>query len=115
MFYFNRYSYCYRIDLDSLFRTVDVDSLLIEANVYVNNSQNAGLVISIEGSAEDIYMVAYLPIGISNKSWSYSYVNSLICRNKHSSGMIKVYLYNFGNKPVYVDDFRLCVKDGRRF
>jgi hypothetical protein len=106
----NEYSYCYKIDLDSLFRMVDVDSLLVEANVYANNSQNAGLVISTHRTAEDIYAVAYIPSGISNRSWSYSYVNRLICRDKHSSGMMKVYVYNFGNKPVYVDDFRVCIK-----
>jgi hypothetical protein len=110
----NGYSYCYKINLDSLFRSVEADSLIVEANILASNSAHAGLVIATEGAQEDFYAVAYIPNGISNKSHYYSYLNRLINSNQHSSGIMKVYVYNFGNSPIYIDDFRVCVKNGKQ-
>jgi len=110
----NGYSYTYVIDLDSLFRETNVDSLRVEANVFAKNCQNAGLVISCEGTKEDFYAVTYLPNGISKETGFYSYLNRLVNRDKHSFGILKVYIYNFGDKPIFIDDFRLCITNGEK-
>jgi len=106
----NGYSYTYKIDLDSLFRIVDTDTLIIETNVNaINYFSDAGLVISTEGTGADFWEVTYLPYSISKKLWHYSYLNKLITKDKHASGILKVYVYNFGYAPVYVDNFRVCI------
>lgn len=107
-------SYTYLIDLDSLFSTIEVDSLLVEANIMAANSHNARLVISTHLTVEDFYSVTYLSWGNQTKLRHYFYLNSMITRNKHASGFLKAYIYNYGDSPVFIDNFRLLIKDGTK-
>ncbi|MCL2041622.1 MAG: hypothetical protein FWG84_06260 [Bacteroidales bacterium] len=104
------YSYTYKIDLDSLFNAVEADNLIVEANVsFMNYYSDAGLVISADGTKDDFWAATYFPNSISKYLWHYSYVNKVITRDNHASGMLKVYVFNFGSSPVYIDDFRLSI------
>jgi len=110
----HEFSYGYKIHLDSLFCMVEFDTLIVEASILVNNRQTASFVISSKGSEDDFYAINYLPECVSKQSWYYFYLNKLITKDKHSTGTLKVYVYNNGNLPIYIDDFRLSIRDGRR-
>ena len=106
----NGYSFTYEIDLDSLFQTTEADSLMVEANVRtINYYCNAGLVISAENTKENFWAVTYLPCSISKDLWHYSHLSQSIHREQHASGILKIYVFNYGKTPVYIDDFRVRI------
>jgi hypothetical protein len=105
------YSYTYRIELDSLFNMVELDSLIVEANISsINYLVQPCLVISAQETMNDFWEAAYLPNSISKELNLYSYSNRLITRSEHSSGVLKVYVVNFTSSPLFIDDFRLRIK-----
>jgi hypothetical protein len=110
----HEFSYTYKINLDSLFYMVEVDTLIVETSILANNKQMASFAITVEGSEDDFFAISYLPGAVSKKSWNYFYLNKLITKDKHSTGTLKVYVYNNGNLPIYIDDFRLSIRDGRK-
>jgi len=77
---------------------------------FMNYYSNAGLVISADGTKDDFWAATYFPNSISKDLWHYSYVNKVIIRDKHASGVLKVYIFNFGSLLVYIDDFRLSIR-----
>ena len=106
----NGYSFTYEIDLDSLFQTTEADYLTVEANVRtVNYYCNAGLVICAENTKEDFWAASYPLYSISKNMWHYSYLSKSIKREQHTSGVLKIYVFNYGKTPVYIDDFRVRI------
>ena len=108
----NDYSYTYEINLDSIWQQTDANHLNIESNVEIlNYSPNAGLVISVEGSRDDFWENVYLTRAIHDDIWHYAYQHKKINRDSHAKGMLKIYVFNFGDKDMYVDDFRIIIKE----
>jgi hypothetical protein len=111
----NGYSYTYIINLDTLFSMTEADSLTVEANVRsINHELNTGLVITAEQTKEDFWDIAYLPYSMSDTFGYYSYLRKLITRNNHTSGILKIYVLNFSSSPIYIDDFRLRIKNAQK-
>jgi hypothetical protein len=106
------YSQIFVVNLDTIWTQTDTDYLIIETNVeFCNYSRNAGLVISLEGSGNDFWEVAYLPKSIRKNIWHYAFLDKKINRNLHDEGTLKVYVFNSEkDKAVYIDDFRVVIR-----
>ena len=105
------YSHTFVINLDTIWTQTDADYLTIETNVeFCNYSTNAGLVISLEGSDNDFWEVAYLPKSIRKNIWHHAFLDKKINRNLHGEGTLKVYVINFNKEAVYIDNFRTVIR-----
>ena len=63
-------------------------------------------------SNDNFWEATYLPQSIRKDIWHYVYQNKTINRETHAKGILKIYVFNWGDKPVYVDDFRIVLKGG---
>lgn len=106
------FSYTYVLDLDSLWNMdTTINTLIIEANAaYLNDYGVAGLVISAEGTGQDFWDVRYLNNSLNKNSWHWSYLRRTLNKSKQMHGIVKIYLFNNGSKPLFTDDFKVTVK-----
>ena len=108
----NSYSYTCEINLDTIWQFTDAEYLNIETNVeFLNYSSDAGLVISLGGSGNDFWEAIYFHQSIKKDVWHYVYQNKIINRDKHVKGILKIYVFNFGDNAIYIDDFKVAIKN----
>lgn len=101
------FSATYAIDMDSLWRMVaDSTDIRIKASCRYLNKDKSQLVISIEGNEEPIYECDYFG-KTGTKHWEQARVDALVSREKHPHGLLKVYVWNFGDHPTYIDDLKV--------
>ncbi|MDR1878921.1 MAG: hypothetical protein LBQ64_05085, partial [Bacteroidales bacterium] len=106
----NGYSYTYEIDLDTLWTKTEQDALIIEANAQIlNYSDDAALVISVEETDCNSWQAVYFTRSIAKDLWYAVYLSQKVYRKEHLQGKIKVYVFNNGDKSVYLDDFKLRI------
>ena len=103
------YSFTYICKLETLWTEIDssVQSLNIEAIAkYINMKSAASIVISIEDSNNDFWGAQKMQQTKAPET-SYTFANTKIQRDTHSSGILKVYIWNHGESDIEIKEFSL--------
>lgn len=108
------FSFTWICRLEKLWPAIDLkfSGLLFETDVfYQNTDSEAHLVISVSDSDDDFWMGQNLPQNpTKNTEYQYAYANRTLRRSEHPKGVLTVYVWNSGNKPISIDDFRFSIK-----
>ncbi len=104
-------SYSYEVSLDTLWSkvTAETEFLMLETDVKYMSSSTKGIhVVSFSKSTNDFWKEAKLQN--TQNSWSNSLHVILLNRNKHGKGILRTYLWNLGENPLYVDYLRVKIR-----
>jgi len=108
------YSAGFEIPLDTLWTKTDANHLFIETDLRaINWSSDASAVITLSDSNNDFWEAKALTKAKSKneKKWSYHLSSKTLSRKQHSTGKLKIYVWNNGDDTVLLDDFRLIITD----
>ena len=102
------FSCTYEIQMDSLWSMVpDSCDICIKASCRFLNTGLSQLVVSIEGNEN--YFYDYSKFGKTGMyCWGRADLNRRISRYYFPKGFLKVYVWNNGSYPTYVDDLRVA-------
>ena len=103
-------SYC--LSMKHLYND-SVFNVSVNAKVFAAAEANAeaNLVIVVEENGKALYWQA-VPISNFNNGddkWKLFEINRNLPRNLSKTAQIKIYVWNTGNKPVFIDDFRVAL------
>ena len=105
------FSSTYEIQMDSLWNMVaDSCDICIKASCRFLNTNVSQMVISIDGNGKSFYDY----IGFGNSGLVYWWRSDMKCRisrEDYPSGILKVYVWNNGDYPTYVDDMKVVVAE----
>lgn len=108
------FSLTWRCKLEELWTVLDsrYGSLLFETDVFYQNSESeAHLVISLSESENDFWIGQKLPQNPSQSfEYQYAFANRFVQRNENPAGVLAVYVWNSGSKPVSINNFRFSIK-----
>ena len=103
------FSSTYEIQMDSLWNMLaDSCDIYLKASCRFLNTGSSQLVVSIEGCEKGFYESK----GFGNTGLIYWWRADMKCRinrEEYPSGILKVYVWNNGNYPTYVDDMKVAV------
>ena len=103
----DNYSYTYAIAMDSLWSMVaDSCDLNLRATCRFLNKDASSLVVSIDGNEEIFYQSTSFE-KTDNVYWMKANVDCRVEREKFPHGLLKVYVWNNGEEPTYVDDLKV--------
>lgn len=105
------FSCTYEMQMDSLWKTVaDSTDIVLKASCRFLNTGSSQLVVSVDGGENSMY--EYQCFGNTGmSSWWRANVKCRICRGEYPTGTLKVYVWNNGNYPTYVDDMKVTVAE----
>ncbi|MBK8805880.1 MAG: hypothetical protein IPO21_04180 [Bacteroidales bacterium] len=106
------FSYTFTIPLDSLWLLADtaVNTLYLEAELmHLNQNSDAKLVINITETDADVWAEQSLSKTNSGNNWLFTAKYLELKRQNSKQGTLKVFVWNYGKKPVYIDNFNLFV------
>lgn len=109
----NGYSYTIKIDLDSLWATIDTTfkRMVIESDLkYLNLNSEASHVIALSNSSKDFWKANALKKNQQADIWNYSYQSSEITRREYHSGVMSIYVWNSGKNDLFIEDMRVTIK-----
>lgn len=105
------FSSTYEIRMDSLWTMVaDSADIDLKASCRFLNTGSSQLVVSIDGNEKSLYKYQ----GFGNTGLIYWWTADLKCRisrEDYPTGILKVYVWNNGNYPTYVDDMKVSVAE----
>lgn len=103
------FSSTYEIQMDSLWNMVaDSCDLYIKASCRFLNTNASQMVVSIDGNENSFY--DYCVFGKNGLSyWWRSDMKCRISREDYPTGLLKVYVWNNGSDPTYIDDMKVAV------
>ena len=103
------FSYTYSVPMDSLWNMVaDSCDICLKSSCHFLNNGSSQLVVSIDGNEKSFYECS----GFGNTGliyWWRADMNCRISREDYPSGILKVYVWNNGGCPTYVDDMKVSV------
>ncbi len=105
------FSHTYALQMDSLWSmladSVDVD---LKASCKFINTGSSHLVVSIDGNEKSLYECLYLG-NTGSDLWNSANLKCSISRDDYPSGVLKVYVWNNGNRQTYIDDMKVSVTE----
>lgn len=104
------YSCSLSYSLDSICKNLpkSVDALDIMVSAQTLNALSTGkLIITSTNAKEDFWEGNPLK---NTNYWSYSLVSHQIWKQKQASGNLKIYVWNTGEHPIFMDDLRVVIK-----
>ena len=105
------FSFTYSISLDSIWDNLDtnVNQLLLETDLnYLNDASEGVHIVSLSESENNFWKARKLNTG--EDFWNNSLHIIELERHKHNKGIVKIYVWNTGKSPVYIDRFRVKCK-----
>ncbi len=104
------FSFTLEYNLDTLWKSND-SLLSLETSVrYRNPHSKANMVISISDSKADSWEAINLENNKTQTVWEYAQMNKLLHREKYSTGILKLYIFNDGPDKIYIDNFKMILK-----
>lgn len=105
------FSCTYQIQMDSLWNMVaDSCDICLKASCRFMNTGSSQLVVSIDGNEKSFYEYSGL-VNTGLDCWLRADMKSRISREEYPTGILKVYVWNNGNYPTYVDDMKVSVAE----
>lgn len=105
------FSFTYSVSLDTIWQNIDknVNILMLETDLKYLNAISEGVhVVSLSGTENNFWEAKHLDKCV--KTWHNSLHIIELERNKHNNGDLKIYVWNTGEKYIYIDDLRVRFK-----
>lgn len=101
------FSCTYEVDMESFWKMfADSCNADIHASCRFLNNGSSCLVVSIDGNEEKFYKTANFG-KTGNIYWWRAKIDCRIEREKYPQGTLKVYVWNNGDQPTFVDDMKV--------
>ncbi len=102
-----KYSFTYRITLDSVWKNTESEFLTIQVQAKTNfEGEIADLVIERKNSQNDFW----IPIPVkSRKDWQHIYTQKTIRRTDSDTSQILIYFWNKDTEKLLIDDFEVKI------